>query len=190
MAVAFRRTVMAWLLDRLYNECAPIYDTVATRISRGHWFLWGQAVLPYLQAPVLELGCGTGHLQAVLARDHIAAWGLDRSARMLRLARRRTTSLINGDSRAIPCPDATFARVVAVFPAPYISDPRTLAEVRRVLQADGRLVILLSAGRHNVRMHPLWDALTSSGWELETPDCTVAGTTIHLIIGTAHVTDV
>jgi len=65
-----------------------------------------------------------------------------------------------------------------------------LAEVRRVLQADGRLVILLSAGKHNVRMHPLWDALTNAGWQLETPDCTVAGTTIHLIIGTPHVTDV
>ena len=91
---------------------------------------------------------------------------------------------------AIPCPDATFARVVAVFPASYISDPRTLAEVRRVLQADGRLVILLSAGKHNVRMHPLWDALTKAGWQLETPDCTVTGTTIHLIMGTPHVTHV
>ena len=190
MAATFLRTVKAWLLDRLYNECAPLYDTVAMRISRGHWFLWGQAVIPYLQPPILELGCGTGHLLATIARQHIPAWGLDRSARMLRRARRRTMSLIHGDSRAIPCPDATFARVVAVFPASYISDPRTLAEVRRVLQADGRLVILLSAGKHTVRMHPLWDALTNAGWQLETPDCTVVGTTIHLIIGTPHVTDV
>ena len=181
---------MAWLFDRLYDECAFIYDTVAMRISRGHWFLWGEAVIPFAQAPILELGCGSGHLQAALAAQHISAIGIDRSARMLRNARFRTQRIIRADTRWIPCADASQTTVVAVFPAPYISDPLTLAEVARVLQPNGRLVILLSAGKHDVRSHPLWSALASAGWDIETPDCLVGATRLHLLIGRRHATHI
>ena len=186
MAVTYRRIIMAWLFDRLYDECAFIYDTVAMRISRGHWFLWGEAVIPFAQAPLLELGCGSGHLQATLAAKGISAIGIDRSARMLRNARSRTQRIIQADTRWIPCADASQATVVAVFPAPYISDPLTLAEVARVLQPNGRLVILLSAGKHDVRSHPLWSALASAGWDIETPDYLVGATRLHLLIGSRH----
>ncbi len=179
---------MAWLLERLYNECAPIYDTVAMRISHGHWFVWGQSVIPYVQVPVLELGCGSGHLQATFAFQGIPAYGLDRSARMLRSARRRSDRLLQATSQAIPCQNAAFRSVVAVFPTPYISDPTTLNEISRVLRDDGTLIIVLSAGNHDVRSHPLWQSLTGAGWELNTPDCIVGNTRLHLLIGTRHAT--
>ena len=186
MAVTYRRIIMAWLFDRLYDECAFIYDTVAMRISRGHWFLWGEAVIPFAQAPLLELGCGSGHLQATLAAKGISAIGIDRSARMLRNARSRTQRIIQADTRWIPCADASQAPVVAVFPAPYISDPLTLAEVARVLHPNGRLVILLSAGSHDVHAHPLWNALATAGWQIDTPECFVGATRLHLLIGSRH----
>ncbi|MFM2308871.1 MAG: hypothetical protein RLY87_992 [Chloroflexota bacterium] len=188
MAVKIRRIIKTWLLDRLYEECASIYDLVAMRISHGHWFLWGEAVIPFVQAPVLELGCGTGHLQMALAARGISAFGIDRSARMLRAARRRTTRIMRADTRWIPCADASQATVVAVFPAPYISEPQTLAEVARVLRPEGRLVILLSAGSHDVRAHPLWNDMHESGWHITTPDCVVGKTRLHVLIGTRHAT--
>lgn len=188
MAVKIRRIIKTWLLDRLYEECASIYDLVAMRLSHGHWFLWGETVIPFVQAPVLELGCGTGHLQMTLAERGIRAFGIDRSARMIHNALRRTTRIVRADTRWIPCADASHATVVAVFPSPYISEPQTLAEIARVLQPEGRLVILLSAGNHDVRTHPLWDALQLSGWHIETPDCMVAKTRLHVLIGTRHAT--
>jgi ubiquinone/menaquinone biosynthesis C-methylase UbiE len=171
-----------WLLERLYHQFAPLYDTVATLISRGHWFVWGEQLIPFCTGPVLELGCGTGHLQASLARHDIWSIGLDRSPAMLAQARRRASRLLRADSRAIPCADQSFACVVAVFPAPYIADPATLNEVARVLRPDGQLLILLAAGRMQLTSHPLWHQLQQSDWHLETPTVTARNTPLQIIV--------
>lgn len=178
-----------WLLERLYYQFAPLYDTVATLISRGHWFVWGEALIPFCTTPVLELGCGTGHLQASLARNSIWSIGLDRSPAMLAQAQRRTARLMRADSRAIPCADQSFQSVVAAFPAPYIADPATLSEVARVLRPDGHLVILLAAGRMKLAHHPLWHQLTEHGWQLEAPAITAHTTPLQIIVARPpHVT--
>lgn len=177
------RPLVAWLLERLYNECAAFYTTVAMWVSHGHWFLWGEAIIPLVDAPVLELGCGHGRLQAALAARGIRAIGLDRSAAMLRRAA-AGLPLIRGDARALPCSDATFATVVAVFPAPYIADPHTLAEAARTLRPNGRLVILLSAGAHDVTGHPLWASLHVAGWEVHRPPSPVSSRPLQILIAT------
>ena len=83
-------SLVRWGFQRFYNEGAWTYDIVAALVSRGYWSGWILAVLPHLRGRVLELGCGTGHLQAALAdeqgRAHV---GLDLSPAMLRLTRRR-----------------------------------------------------------------------------------------------------
>ena len=174
-----------WLLERLYYQFAPLYDTVATLVSRGHWFVWGDHLIPFCVGPVLELGCGTGHLQASLARHGIWSVGLDRSPAMLAQARRRASRLLRADSRAIPCADRSFASVVAVFPAPYIADRATLDEVARVLHPDGQLIILLAAGRMQLTAHPLWQQLAQRGWQLDAPTLTANGTPLQLIVARA-----
>jgi ubiquinone/menaquinone biosynthesis C-methylase UbiE len=171
-----------WLLERLYHQFAPLYDTVATLISRGHWFIWGDALIPFCTGPVLELGCGTGHLQVSLAQHSIWSIGLDRSPAMLAQARRRTSRLMRADSRAIPCADQTFHTVIASFPAPYIAEPNTLDEVARVLRPDGQLVILLAAGRMQLQTHPLWHQLAQRGWQLEAPTVTMHATPLQIIV--------
>ena len=45
-------------------------------------------------------------------------------------------------AQALPFPDSCFDSVVSTFPSEYIIEGRTLAEVRRVLRAGGRLVIV------------------------------------------------
>lgn len=182
--VSVLRQLYAWGLVRLYYEFAPIYDFVAMRISRGHWFLWGEAVVPFLAAPILELGCGTGHLQASLARHGLIAYGLDRSPAMLRRARRRSTSLIQADSQAIPLRNGTLQTVVAVFPAPYIIAPATRTQIARVLQPGGRLVVLLTAGNSDLKQHPLWQSYADAGWQVSAPTLVVNNTPLQLMIAT------
>lgn len=152
------------------------------RISRGHWFLWGEAVIPFLTAPILELGCGTGHLQASLARHGLPAIGLDRSPAMLRQARRRSDTLILADSQAIPVRNGTIQTVVAIFPAPYIIAPTTRAQIAQVLQPGGRLVVLLAAGKYDLTRHPLWQTYVDAGWQVSKPDFVVNQTPLQLLI--------
>ncbi len=154
------------------------------RVSRGHWFLWGEAVIPLLTAPVLELGCGTGHLQASLARHGLSAIGLDRSPAMLRQARRRSDTLILADSQAIPVRNGTIQTVVAIFPAPYIIAPATRAQIAEVLQPGGRLVVLLAAGKYDLTRHPLWQSYADAGWQVSKPDFMVNQTPLQLMIAT------
>src|SRR3712207_364685 len=97
---------------------------------------------------VLELGCGTGYFQLALALAGIPHIGYDASPQMLRRARRRLRGagleahLVRGRGEELPAQDACFTDVVATFPAPYLFDPRTLAEIRRVLDRKGQLVIV------------------------------------------------
>lgn len=176
------RRLYQWMLARLYAEFAPLYDTVATLVSRGHWFLWGDSIISLLNAPILELGCGTGHLQQSLAQRGITAIGIDYSLRMLRQATRRATTLVCADSTALPWAADTFASVVAVFPAPYIMAPATLHEVARVLQPSGQLVILLAAGRLDLERHPLTILLDESGWQVSFPSITKQHTHLCVLV--------
>ncbi len=141
-----RRSLLLWSFERLYHEFAWCYDLVAGAVSGGYWHRWIMACLPYLEGDfVLETGCGTGYLQQELARRGIAHIGIDASQPMLRGARRRIRSnlrLIVARAPSYPVPSACCSDVVATFPAPYLLQPTTLAEIRRVLRPGGQLVIV------------------------------------------------
>ncbi|HSH79870.1 MAG TPA: class I SAM-dependent methyltransferase [Herpetosiphonaceae bacterium] len=141
--------MLQWVFRRLYHELAWCYDLVAALVSAGYWRHWIRAAVPFLQAgPVLELGCGTGYLQLALARTGMRHVGYDASRQMLRQANRRVRRagyvprLIRGQAERLPFPPAMFSDVVATFPAPYIVETATLAEVRRVLRPGGQLLIV------------------------------------------------
>ncbi len=105
--------------------------------------------MTYLEGPqILELGSGPGHLQKILRGNGIVGMGLDESQQMLEITRRRLKRmgqsflLVQAIGEAIPFPDSTFDQVVATFPAEFITDQDTLADIYRVLKGDGELVIL------------------------------------------------
>jgi len=139
----------------LYHPFAWAYDFVAAVVSIGMWKDWVMSALPYLKGPrVLELGHGPGHLQAALLKAGIAAHGIDESRQMGRLARKRLTenhrhptehstySLASGYAQSLPYRSESFHQIASTFPSEYILDPRTLAEVYRVLAPGGTLVVL------------------------------------------------
>jgi ubiquinone/menaquinone biosynthesis C-methylase UbiE len=141
----------------LYHPLSWTYDLVASAVSVGHWQQWTASAIQRLAGSrVLELGFGPGHLQVRMQRGGsggkgLTAYGLDESRQMARQARRRllkenlSPRLARGLAQQLPYANGSFDSVVATFPTLYITDPRTLAEIRRVLTPKGRLVVLMAA---------------------------------------------
>ncbi len=93
-----------------------------------------------LTGTVLDNGCGTGHIAALLP-DARCAVGLDLSFRMLNEARRRFALCVQGDSLHLPFPDRSFDLVFARSLLHHLSDPaQGVREISRVLKSGGRAV--------------------------------------------------
>lgn len=95
---------------------------------------------------ILDAGCGSGPLFAALRDRGALVTGVDKSAGMLELARRRLGAgarLREADLAApLPFADASFDDVVASLVLHYLEDwGPTLAEFRRVLVPGGRLIV-------------------------------------------------
>lgn len=150
-----------------YHGFAWTYDSVAAVVSIGRWNDWVRSALPYVRGPVLEIGHGPGHLQVCLHRSEPGlVIGLDESPQMGRLARKRVRqagffniNLTRGLAQSLPFADNTFETVVSTFPSEYIFEPPTLTEVRRVLAANGRFIVVPAAwivGRRTLHKAAAW----------------------------------
>ena len=104
---------------------------------------------------ILDAGCGSGPLFAALRDRGAIVTGIDSSAGMLELARRR----LGDDARlqradlnsALPLPDNAFDDVIASLVLHYLEDwTAPLAELRRVLTPGGRLI--MSVNHHPCSM--------------------------------------
>lgn len=95
---------------------------------------------------ILDAGCGSGPLFHALRDRGAIVTGVDASAGMLELARRRLGA--DADLRVadlaspLPFPDGAFDDVIASLVLHYLEDwGATLAELRRVLRPGGRLLV-------------------------------------------------
>ncbi|MGW1491227.1 class I SAM-dependent methyltransferase [Streptomyces sp. NPDC002402] len=94
---------------------------------------------------ILDAGCGSGSLSAALRDGGAVVTGIDASAGMLALARRRLGAdaalRVVDLSDPLPFADGAFDDVVASLVLHYLEDwGPTLAEMRRVLRPGGRLI--------------------------------------------------
>jgi SAM-dependent methyltransferase len=106
---------------------------------------------------VLDAGCGAGPLTAALRDRGALVTGIDASAGMLELARRRPgpdVELRVADlAEPLPFADGAFDDVVASLVLHYLQDwGPTLAELHRVLRPGGRLIVSVD---HPLAVH-LW----------------------------------
>ena len=99
---------------------------------------------------LLDVPCGFGRHSVPLARAGYRVTGVDRSAALLDEARRRAggerwPKWVTTDYRELPFADASFDAAINLFSSlGYLGDEqdtRALAELRRVLRPDGRLLI-------------------------------------------------
>lgn len=131
----------------LYNEMAWGYDAVSWAVSLGQWRSWQRSALAFVTGPrVLELGHGPGHMLAELCETDHQVVGLDLSPSMGKLARKRAPApLIRGMAQELPFPSGSFDTVLSTFPTEYITSPKTLGAVNRVLKSGGRFIIVPEA---------------------------------------------
>ena len=97
---------------------------------------------------ILDVGCGTGMVTALLMKKYRKAWviGLERAPAMVAKARKRAPWLrtlhgLCAEPEAIPLADAGFDLIFSNLALPWILDlERTLAEFRRLLKPGGALL--------------------------------------------------
>lgn len=88
----------------------------------------------------LEVGVGTGRFATALGIGH----GVEPALAMARRARQRGVSVVRGVAEALPFADASFDAVLMVAVLAFVDEPgQVMAEARRVLRADGKLVVAL-----------------------------------------------
>jgi SAM-dependent methyltransferase len=110
----------------------------------------------------LDAGCGTGFQAAVLASLGYRTHGLDVSAGLLAVARRRRGSIVfaRGNIEALPYEDATFDAVTCCGSTlSFVEAPAlAVAEIGRVLRPGG---LLLLECEHRWSLDLLWAAVSS-----------------------------
>jgi len=96
---------------------------------------------------VLDVGCGTGHPSLYIAKDVRSIIGIDKSERMIEIARNRLmrSDLDNvvfevGDAESLEFPDKSFDAVVLCGSlATFSNKKKALQEIKRVLKASGKV---------------------------------------------------
>ena len=131
----------------------PFYDLVARLM--GERALKRRLIEQARLAPgqqVLDLGCGTGTLLAMMKEACPAAQltGVDVDPQILAIARAKLASagvaaeLVEGSATAIPLPPASFDRVLTTLVLHHLTTEQkraALAAVRRLLRPNGELHI-------------------------------------------------
>src|SRR5437868_4750820 len=126
-----RAALRRFAFEALYGPFAWAYDWVSGTFFLGQWRVWQRAAIPHLVGErVLEVGMGTGNLQADLLRAGFDAYGLDYSPQMMKQASRKARKQGYGNfkaclarAQALPFLDASFDSVVCTFPSDYIGEP-------------------------------------------------------------------
>jgi ubiquinone/menaquinone biosynthesis C-methylase UbiE len=134
----FTQTVDDWA--RYYDDPAPRTLTAQNFVSRRRFAIQMiESKLPK-GSKILDVGCGTGHLAAELARRGYDTWGTDLSAGMIEYARTNYNQdrYQVADIEKIPFPDNFFDGIVCLGVVEYLaSDGPALGEMHRILRPGG-----------------------------------------------------
>ncbi|HEV8581915.1 MAG TPA: glycosyltransferase [Thermoanaerobaculia bacterium] len=121
----------------------PGYGGPGIHLEHLHRYLLAASIV---DGAVLDLGCGVGYGSRQLARAARRVVGLDGSPPAIGFARVEFTApnldYLVGDARVLPFPAASFDWVVCFELIEHLRESEAvLAEIARVLSADGRLLL-------------------------------------------------
>lgn len=151
----------------LFAAVAPRYDLINDLQSFGMHRLWKRRLVRLAEVKsgeaALDLCCGTGDIAFALAREGAQVSGVDFSAAMLEVARRRLTATSGcrvtfeqGDALSLRFDAQSFELVTISYGLRNLRDiDAGLREIARVTRPGGRLMILDFAFPSN----PVWKAL-------------------------------
>jgi ubiquinone/menaquinone biosynthesis C-methylase UbiE len=144
----------------VFDGLSTTYDIALAPLEMAGLARARQRLLADAYGAVLEIGAGTG-VNFAHYRQGVRVFALDESREMLATARNRPcrvcATVSQADAQSLPFVSQTFQTVVGTLVFCSIADPaRALAEIRRVLQPGGMLLLL----EHTRGHHPLTAALT------------------------------
>ena len=127
---------------------ARLYDPLIERVERAGLRERRRRLVAALEGDVLEVGAGTGQNVLHYARaSGVVALEPDphmRARLEAKVARSSVpVTVVDGRAEALPFPDASFDSVVSTLVFCSVGDVgRALAEIRRVLRPQGKLVLI------------------------------------------------
>jgi ubiquinone/menaquinone biosynthesis C-methylase UbiE/uncharacterized protein YbaR (Trm112 family) len=90
---------------------------------------------------ILDIGCGTGLMTESLA-DENEVWGVDISAGLLNVARKKGIRTVRSSADSLPFRTDEFHLVVCMGVLPYYENPeQILSQICRVTRPNGRILI-------------------------------------------------
>jgi len=120
----------------------PLYISEEERYGTYPWLPEAAEFSGHGGERVLEIGCGTGCDLLQFAKHGAIATGLDITPAHLELARQRVgnqATVVKGDGRRLPFPDASFDYVYSHGVLHHSDEPRKVVEeIFRVLRPRGR----------------------------------------------------
>ncbi|MGH9253432.1 MAG: ArsR/SmtB family transcription factor [Vicinamibacterales bacterium] len=131
-----------------FATAAAGWDRLRGELFGDSFYLWAVLGLIDPSLTVGDLGCGTGQLTETVAPHVHRVIAVDASSDMLEAARKRVAELPNvdvreGDLEALPIRAGELDAAMMSLVLHYSPDPaRALAEVTRVLQPGGRVLIV------------------------------------------------
>lgn len=138
-----------------YNKIAKVYDLLAERSEQPIRDKALEQLAPQTGEQLLEIGFGTGHTLATLARavgPEGRVHGIDLAENMVAAARSLLaeenlsprTAVVCGDAEDLPYADDSLDGIIMTFTLELFDTPaiaRVLAQCRRVLRPRGRIVV-------------------------------------------------
>ncbi len=159
---------------RVWDKTAPGYDKQIAFFEKIQFAGGREWLGQRARGRVLEVAIGTGRNLPCYPAD-VTITGIELSPAMLDIARQRAMSLgcdvdlREGDAEHLPFGDASFDTVVCALSLCTIPDPvAAVAEMRRVLGPDGRLLLLDHIGS-------TWPPVYAAQWLAERVTIRTAG---------------
>lgn len=157
----------------LFSTLGPTYDRVGAALSFGQDPRWRRLMVSLVPAApgatVLDVATGTGLVADILRRRGLRVTGVDQSAEMLSVARRRfgpAVELVEASADALPFADGSFDHLTFTYLLRYVDDPAaTLRELARVVRPGGTIASLEFCVPRGV-WRPLWDLHVGVGLPL------------------------
>ena len=156
----------------LFAPLGPTYDRVGATLSFGQDPRWRRFLVARLPADgghVLDVATGTGLVAEALLAHGFRVTGLDQSAEMLALARKRfgaRVELVEAPADALPFPDASFDHLTFTYLLRYVDDPAaTMRELARVVRPGGTIGMVEFGLPRGIWRRP-WDLWVDVGLPL------------------------
>lgn len=163
-------------VEKMFDSIAPAYDLMNHAMTLGIDKLWRRKAVKMIRrhgaTKILDVATGTGDLALMMARrlDPISVIGVDLSAKMIEIGRRKVTAaglgdvvkMTVGDCLDLAYPDETFDCVTVAYGVRNFEDlERGYSEMFRVLQPGGMICVIELSTPSSPIVRPLYSVYSN-----------------------------